>query len=243
VTGKPLDLHGSHGRLAATGRGCLIALREALDADGQSLNDQRIAVQGLGNVGSWFARVARAHGAKVVAVGDRRGTVVNDDGIDVEALVEHKRHEGTVRGFDGGELAAPEDVLAADCDVLVPAAIGRVLNEETAPNVQASYVLEAANGPCTIEGDAILAQRGVKCLPDIWVNAGGVTVSYFEWIQNNQHVRWDEHEVNERLQSRMVAAHEALRDAMREHDCDMRTAAFIIAVERVDAASNRRGFG
>jgi glutamate dehydrogenase (NAD(P)+) len=243
VTGKPIDLHGSRGRDAATGRGCVIALREALAADGERLKGQRCAVQGFGNVGSWFSRLASEQGARIVAVSDARGAVWNGGGLDIAALLDHKRETGSVRCFSGGQALPADDLLSVECDVLVPAALGRVLTERSAPGVHASYVVEAANSPCTPAGDRILRERGIQCLPDIWVNAGGVTVSYFEWIQNNQHMRWSEQQVNERLESMLVDAHRALRETMDEYGCDMRTAAFALAVQRVNAATERRGLG
>jgi glutamate dehydrogenase (NAD(P)+) len=171
------------------------------------------------------------------------GAVWKGDGLDIPGLLEHSRNAGTVRGFPGGDPLPGDQLLAVDCDVLVPAALGHVLTDKTARDVRAAYVLEAANGPCTFDGDRVLRERGIQCLPDIWVNAGGVTVSYFEWTQNTQHFRWGEREVNERLERFMVQAHPALRTAMREHGCDMRTAAFLIAVQRVNAATERRGLG
>jgi glutamate dehydrogenase (NAD(P)+) len=238
-----VDLHGSPGREAATGRGCLVALCEALQADDKRLDNQRIAVQGFGNVGSWFCKLAAERGASIVAISDAGGAVRQAGGLDIGKLIEHVQERGTVDGFSGGEAMPPGELLAVDCDVLVPAAVGHVLTAETAPNVRAAYVLEAANGPCTLEGDRILRERGIQCLPDIWVNAGGVTASYFEWIQNNQHMRWKEDDVNERLCEFMVRAHGAIRQSMRAHDCDMRTAALVVAVQRVNAATDRRGFG
>ncbi|HMI90322.1 MAG TPA: Glu/Leu/Phe/Val dehydrogenase dimerization domain-containing protein [Polyangiales bacterium] len=243
VTGKPLNLHGSLGREAATGRGCLTAIREVLAVDGKALSGTRFAVQGFGNVGSWFSRLAHEQGAKIVAVSDVNGGVFRGDGLDVPALLEHARLTGGVRGFANAEPLAGDQLLGVECDVLVPAALGHVLTEQTAPNVRARYVLEAANGPCTVGGDDVLLQRGVQCVPDIWANAGGVTVSYFEWTQNTQHMHWEEDEINQRLERAMVRAHKELRAAMQQHDCDMRTAAFVLAVDRVRAATEARGLG
>jgi glutamate dehydrogenase (NAD(P)+) len=245
VTGKPLDLHGSLGREAATGRGCLTAIREVLAADGKKLAGTRFAIQGFGNVGSWFAKLAAEQGAKIVAVSDVHGGVFAGDGLDVPALFAHARDTGGVAGFVQAKAQAlPGDqLLGVECDVLVPAALGHVLTEHSAKDVRARYVLEAANGPCTVGGDDVLQQRGVQCIPDIWANAGGVTVSYFEWTQNTQHMRWEEDEVNLRLERAMVRAHKELRESMHEHRCDMRTAAFLLAVHRVRAATERRGLG
>lgn len=243
VTGKPIDLHGSFGREAATGRGCISALERVLRHDGKQLKGARLAVQGFGNVGSWLTRLAAERGAKIVAVSDVEGAVHRGDGLDVEALLEHARQQGRVHDFAGGEPLARDALLGIDCDVLVPAALGHVLTEETARSVRARYVLEAANGPCTFDGDRVLRERGITVIPDIWVNAGGVTVSYFEWTQNTQHFRWNEDDVNTRLESFMTAAGDAVAAAVQKHRCDMRTAALIVAVQRVNAATERRGMG
>ncbi len=243
VTGKPVDLHGSLGREQATGRGCLIAIREVLKADGKQLAGTRLAIQGFGNVGSWLARLAAEQGAKVVAVSDIAGGVFRAEGLDIPALALHVRETRGVRGFAGGEPLDGDAIFGVDCDVLAPAALGHVLTAERARAVRARYVLEAANGPCTIDGDRVLAERGITVVPDIWANAGGVTVSYFEWTQNTQQLRWEEEEVNRRLERTMVRAHADIRSSMQRHGCDMRTAAFVLAVERVSAATERRGLG
>jgi glutamate dehydrogenase (NAD(P)+) len=243
VTGKPLDLHGSLGREAATGRGCLAAIREVLAQDVESLVGTRFAIQGFGNVGSWFARLAAEAGATIVAVSDVEGGVFCGTGLDVPALLEHAKRTGSVKGFANAEPLSSGEVLGVECDVLVPAALGHVLTDSTARDVRAKYVLEAANGPCTVAGDEILQARGIRCIPDIYANAGGVTVSYFEWTQNTQNLRWEEDEVNQRLDRVMVRAHKALLQTMSEHGCDMRTAGFLLAVQRVRAATERRGLG
>jgi glutamate dehydrogenase (NAD(P)+) len=243
VTGKPLGLHGSLGRDAATGRGCLVAIREALEADGGKIEGARFAVQGFGNVGGWFARLAHQQGAKIVAASDVRGGVYAADGLDVPKLVEHARATGSVAGFAGAREVSNAEVLAADCDVLVPAALGHVIDAEVARKVAAEYVVEAANGPCTLEGSDALEARGVVCLPDIWANAGGVTVSYFEWTQNLQQMRWPEARVNEELERHMKAAYKEIRATMGRLGCSMRTAAFALAIERVKAATDLRGLG
>lgn len=243
VTGKPVGLHGSLGREAATGRGCLFAVREALVADGKKLQGTRFAVQGFGNVGSWFSRLAHAEGGKIVAVSDVKGGIAAGDGLDVVKLVEHVKATGSVVGFPGSKPMTNDELLRADCDVLVPAALGHVIDEKVAKDVKAKYVLEAANGPCTLAGNDALEQRGVVCLPDIWANAGGVTVSYFEWVQNLQQHRWTEERVNQELERVMVAAHKEIRATMARLGCSMRTAAFALAVERVKAATDQRGLG
>lgn len=243
VTGKPIALHGSLGRDAATGRGCLFAIREALAADGKKLQGTRFAVQGFGNVGSWFARLAHAEGGRIVAASDVKGGVAAADGLDVTKLTEHVKATGSVVGFANGKPVSNEELLAVDCDVLVPAALGHVIDARVAGQVKAKYVLEAANGPCTLEGADALDQRGITCLPDIWANAGGVTVSYFEWTQNLQQLRWPEERVNAELERHIVAAHKEIRGVMARLGCSMRTAAFALAIERVKSATDLRGLG
>ena len=241
VTGKPVELHGSVGREAATGRGCLYAIREVLDHDGLNLADQRFVIQGFGNVGSWGARLLYEAGAKIVAVSDINGGIYNPEGLEIPAVWEHVRATGSVVDCRGSEPLSNEEVLTTPCDVLMPAAIGHVLTEDNAAEVQASYILEAANGPTTAEADAIFNERGIVCVPDIFCNAGGVTVSYFEWAQNVQKFHWDEQTVNQRLEQRMVAAHQKVRHAMNQYAVSMRTAAYIVAIEKVRAATDLRG--
>lgn len=241
VTGKPVGLHGSLGRDAATGRGCMFTIREVLKAQGKKLEKTRFAIQGFGNVGSWLARLVAEQGAVVVAASDVGGAVMNGDGLDVARLMAHAKEHGTVVGFPGAKAITNEDLLAVDCDVLAPAALGHVLTEKTARDVRAKYVLEGANGPCTAGGDEVLKQRGVVCIPDILANAGGVTVSYFEWVQNIQQHAWPEEQVNTSLERTMIAAHDAVERVRRERGCSMRTAAFIVAIQRVKEATDARG--
>ena len=241
VTGKPVDLHGSVGRDAATGRGCMFALREVLAHDGKKIADQRVAIQGFGNVGSWGARLMHAEGAKIVAVSDVHGAIHNPDGIDIPALMEFVSEKKTVVGFAGANAMDNSQLLTVDCDVLMPAAIGHVLTESNARDVKAKYILEGANGPTTVEADAIFNERGITTIPDIYANAGGVTVSYFEWTQNTQQLRWSEEQVNTRLDQHMVAGHKAIRETMEAHDIPMRQAAFVTAVKRVLAGTEARG--
>ena len=243
VTGKPIALHGSLGRDAATGRGCLFAIREALAADGKKVEGTRFAVQGFGNVGSWFARLAHARGGKILAASDVKGGIFAGDGLDIAKLVEHVAATGSVVGFAGAQAISNADLLKVECDVLVPAALGHVIDAAVATDIRAKYVLEAANGPCTLEGSDALEQRGILCVPDIFANAGGVTVSYFEWTQNIQQARWTEERINEELEKHMVEAHAEIRASMARHKCSMRTAAFVLAVERVKAATDLRGLG
>jgi glutamate dehydrogenase (NAD(P)+) len=241
VTGKPVGLHGSLGRDAATGRGCLVTIREVLKAEGKKLEKTRFVIQGFGNVGSWLARLLVEQGAIVVAASDVSGGVMNGDGLDVPKLLEHQREHKTVVGFPGSKAVSNDDILGVECDVLAPAALGHVLTDKAARDVRAKYVLEGANGPCTAGGDEVLAQRGIVCIPDILANAGGVTVSYFEWTQNVQQHAWSEEQVNASLERYMVAAHDAVERTRREYGCSMRTAAFIVGVQRVKEATDARG--
>jgi glutamate dehydrogenase (NAD(P)+) len=243
VTGKPLELHGSLGRDAATGRGCLFAIREVLASQGKKLEGTTFAIQGFGNVGSWLARLLHEQGARVVAVSDLKGGVFRGDGLDIPALFARARETGSVVDFPGSEAIGNEALLTVECDVLVPAALGHVLHEGNARDVRAKYVLEAANGPTAAEADQIFLERGIVAIPDIWANAGGVTVSYFEWTQNTQKLKWAEEEVNRGLERHMVAAHRAIQALMDEKHCSMRTAAFALGVRRVKEATELRGMG
>jgi glutamate dehydrogenase (NAD(P)+) len=243
VTGKPVELHGSYGREAATGRGCLVAIREVLSAASKKLEGTRFVIQGFGNVGSWLALLLHAAGAKVIAVSDLSGGVFNGDGFDVPALLAHAREHGRVGDFPGSEPVSNAALLTLECDVLVPAALGHVLHDGNARDVRAKYVLEAANGPTSAEADQIFNERGIVCVPDIWANAGGVTVSYFEWTQNTQNLRWSEDDVNEKLEEYMVAAHRSIHKFSSEHRCTLRAAAFALGVNRVKEATDLRGLG
>ena len=241
VTGKPVDVHGSVGREAATGRGCMYALREVLNYDGEALGGTDVAIQGFGNVGSWAARLLHEQGANIVAVSDITGGYYDPTGLDIPEIVEHVKVEGNLETYGDALSISNEELMALDCDVLMPAAIGGVLTEDNADDVEADYVLEAANGPTTYPADQILQERGVTCIPDIYANAGGVTVSYFEWTQNIQHFSWNEDEINAQLEERFVDAHEAIRGTMEQEDVSMRTSAFMNAIDRVCHATEMRG--
>lgn len=238
ITGKPIELGGSYGREAATGRGVMFALMEYLNDNGESLEGKRIAIQGFGNVGSWAARLLAEQGARIVAISDITGGQRNVEGLNVPALVSHVQATGGVRGFAGGEDFPAEDLLTSDCDVLIPAALENVITHENAPHIRAKLIVEAANGPTTPQADEILRQRGVTIIPDIYANAGGVTVSYFEWTQNIQGFRWTEDEVNRRLLDVMRHAYADLR-ADRQA-VSMRHAAFRLALRRVAEAIHLR---
>ncbi len=241
VTGKPLELAGSRGREAATGRGLLYVAREVLRDLGLPLQGARVAVHGFGNVGSHAARALAEGGARVVAVCDVSGGVRDASGLDLPSLFEHVRRFGAVRGFPGGDACTPVDVLTSDCDVLVPASLGGVLTREVAAEVRARVVLEAANGPTEADADALLEKRGVVVVPDILASAGGVTVSYFEWVQNLQHLAWDEERVNAELERAMKDAYERVAQVSRSRQVLLRTAAMVLALGRVGKATVLRG--
>jgi len=240
VTGKPLDLFGSPGRDEATGRGVMLALDEALRDQGRSMEGVRIALQGFGNVGSHAARLMAERGARIVAVGDHKGGVANAEGLDVARLLAHAAEHRTVAGFDGGDAFDAPDVITWDADVLVPAALEDAITADNAADVRAGIIVEGANGPVSPEADEILQQRGVTIVPDILANSGGVTVSYFEWAQNIQQFRWELERVNAELEVKMRRAYSAVRDVAKSRKIDLRTAAFVLAIQRVGRAATAR---
>jgi len=240
VTGKPLELFGSPGRDEATGRGVMYALDEALKDDGRNLSGIRVAIQGFGNVGSHSARLIAAEGGKIVAVSDAGGATSHPQGLDIPALLAWHASTGSVEGFTGGETCSSEAILTWDADVLIPAAMGGVLTRDNAGDIRASYIIEAANGPTTPQAAEILAAKGVVVVPDILANAGGVTVSYFEWAQNIQHYRWEMERVVSELEKTMRRAYAAVRKVAEKHKIDLRTAAFVLAIQRVGTAAQLR---
>ena len=242
VTGKPVEVGGSLGRESATGRGALFVLKEAARELSLDLTKAHITVQGFGNVGSWFCRLAHEAGSRIVGVADVRGAVYNSAGLDIPQLVDFVARNGSVDGFPGGERCAPSDILRMEADVFVPAAIENVITEEVARHLPVKVVLEAANHPTTPEGDLILQERGIQVLPDLLVNAGGVTVSYFEWTQNIQQFDWTEERVNEELYNQIVRAYHAVTARAQGGGLTLRQAAFDIGVERVARAVHLRGF-
>ncbi len=242
VTGKPVELGGSYGREQATGRGVAVCMREYAAIEGANPADIRIVVQGYGNVGSWTCRIAASMGFKVIATSDVKGAIYNPAGIDIGALDHHYAIAGSVAGFPGTTPLTNEAMLELDCDYLVPAAIGEVITSTNAANIKACVVVEAANHPVTPEGDHKLQARGIVVLPDVLVNAGGVTVSYFEWTQNIQQFRWSLERVNQELETRMVSTFRDLIARSRRDGTTPRQSAFDIALERVAAAIRLRGF-
>ena len=241
VTGKPVDLYGSPGRDAATGRGVMIICREALEEAGRSIAGASFVIQGFGNVGSWAARLLHEAGGKVIAVSDVKGGVRSPDGLDVPALFTFARESGSVVGFPGTDRITNEELLTLECDVLIPAALGDVFEPELAREVRAGMIVEGANGPIRPEADAVFRERGIRVVPDILANAGGVTVSYFEWVQNIQQFQWTEERVNQELERKMVSAYRKLRAIQDEADVPLRTAAFMLAIRRVAEATCLRG--
>ena len=241
VTGKPVSLGGSAGRREATGRGVLITIREALSRMGIPIQGARVAVQGFGNVGGVACELLHQAGATIVAVSDVNGGVIREEGLDFPALLDYVNRTRTVEGFEGARPCAPDEVLFADCDVLVPAALDSVINEENVDRVQARLIAEGANGPITLDADHVLEERGVVIIPDILCNAGGVTVSYFEWVQDRIGWFWLEDEVNERLERIMVQAFEDVWLMAEEHGIRLRLAAYMKAIRRVLDVNKLRG--
>ncbi len=243
VTGKPLDLHGSEGREAATGRGVVFVAEEFLKDCGSTLEGASLAVQGFGNVGWFVAILAHQLGARIIAVSDASGGIAHPQGLDVPGLAEFARLRRPLAQYDADSVShiSNEDVLVMPADILVPAALGGVLTPAVARNVQAKAVIEAANAPTDPEADEILNGRGVPVIPDILANAGGVTASYFEWAQNIQCLRWTEEEVNHRLKHVMTSSYATVRKLKKHRNLTWRTAAFIVALGRVAKATVLRG--
>lgn len=242
VTGKPVELGGSAGRDSATGRGAVFITTEAVGDMDMVMKDARVVVQGFGNVGSWFARIASEQGCLIIAVSDVNGGVFNSNGLDVQALSKHVAESGFVAGFPSSEDLTNEEVLELECDILVPAAIDRVIDAGNAGKVNARLVVEAANHPLTPEADEILANRGILVLPDILVNAGGVVVSYFEWTQNLYQHRWSEERVNTELGQIMSGAYGSVREQANRLQVSMREAALMVGIKRVARVVEMRGF-
>ena len=241
VTGKPLHLGGSLGRVKATGRGVFVTGREAARRIGLDLRGARIAVQGFGNVGSVAAELFAEAGAKIVAVQDHTGTVVNDNGLDLSKLIPIARTRAGAAGFDGGDKVLDEQFWSVPCDILIPAALEGQITAARAQQTTAKLVLEGANGPTVPEADDILAERGVLVVPDVICNAGGVTVSYFEWVQDFSSFFWDEDEINARLDRIMMNALHQIWDTADKHRITLRTATYAVACERILTARQERG--
>jgi glutamate dehydrogenase (NAD(P)+) len=242
VTGKPIPLEGSYGREAATGRGVVYMICEAARRHDIDPAEATFAVQGYGNVGSWASRIMQDLGAKLVAVSDATGAIRSEQGIDAHALADHVGDDGSVGDFEGGEEVSTEDFLETDCDVFIPAALGGMIHKGNADRLRCRMIVEGANSPTTPAADDILAGNDVDVVPDVMANAGGVVVSYFEWVQNLQHFRWDEDEVNERLERIMKRAFREVSERAEESDCSLRQAAYELGIERVVEAARMRGY-
>ena len=241
VTGKPIAIGGSLGRAKATGRGIVFVAREALETQGMPVKGARVVVQGFGNVGGSFAELIEEMGAKVIAVADVTGGMVNENGLPIAEMSAYAKKNRFIEGFDGGEKISNEELLSLECDLLVPAALENVLTAENANDINARVIVEGANGPTTPEADRILIDRGIYVVPDILANAGGVTVSYFEWCQGLQMLFWTEEEVNQRLEDIMVRAYHEVHKLGCDLKTDMRNAAMARAVNRVAEAIMARG--
>ena len=241
VTGKPISIGGSEGRSEATARGAVYTIIEAAKHLGTDLEDARVVVQGFGNAGSFSAKFMAELGAKVLAVSDTHGGIYNPKGIDPNKVDAYKRETGSVVGFPGSEGVTNSELLELDCDILIPAAIENQIGEHNAPKIKAKIVAEAANGPTSPEADRILFEKGTFLIPDILCNAGGVTVSYFEWVQDLQNLFWREATINARLKEVMVKSFNDVLDMSKKHKVDMRTAAYMVAVHRVAEATLTRG--
>ena len=242
VTGKPISLEGSLGREAATGRGCVYMFREAAPQLGLSPADTTFVIQGYGNVGSWAGRIMQQLGGKMVAVSDANGAIRSDAGIDANELHEHISKGGLITEFEGVESIDPDDLIAVPCDVFIPAALGGMIHEHNADRMECRMLVEGANSPTTPAADAILRDKNVYVIPDVMANAGGVVASYFEWVQNLQHFRWEEREVNDRLGTVMRRSYREVSGRAKEEKLDLREASYLVGLERVVEAARTRGY-
>jgi glutamate dehydrogenase (NAD(P)+) len=241
VTGKPLTIGGSLGRLEATARGGLFCTLGAMERRGLKAEDMRVVVQGFGNVGSYYSLFMQQQGSTVIAVSDSGGGIYNPKGIDIPAAIAHKQERGTLKGLANVEPISNDELLLLDCDILAPCGLEQVLTEQNADKVKAKIVCEGANGPTTPGADEILEEKGVLVLPDVLANAGGVVVSYFEWVQGLQEYFWKEDEVNAKLKEIVDKAFEETWHVHTSRDVSMRLAAYGLAVERVAEATITRG--
>ncbi|MBU0508085.1 Glu/Leu/Phe/Val dehydrogenase [bacterium] len=245
VTGKPLAIGGSAGRMMATSRGLLFCLRRAAAAHGEKMSDLRVAIQGFGNVGGYAAALLHDDGCRIVAISDVSGAYRNDDGIDVQAAMDYCAKNKTLADFETSGKARkfkrPEELLELDVDVLAPCALELVITMKNADRIRTRYIAEGANGPIEHAADKALAKRGIFVIPDILCNADGVVVSYLEWVQNRMGYYWTEERVNEDLERIMNRAFDSVYETSQKHDCTMRVAAFVVAIERVNRAAELRG--
>ncbi len=236
VTGKPIELGGSEGREAATGRGTAVITRETAEKWGINLKDAKVVIQGFGNVGSYAAKFLNEYGCKIIAVSDVTGGLYDPNGLDIKSLFDYNYENRTIKGFDQGSSITNEELLALDCDFLIPAALGSAINKSNVSSLNCKVVIEAANGPVTGDAADELWKRKIGIIPDILTNAGGVTVSYFEWVQNLQQFKWTEDDVNKKLDEKMIKAFEEVYSIKKEKDVPMRIASFMVAIDRVYGA-------
>lgn len=241
ITGKPLIIGGSKGRNEATAQGCVYTILAALEDMGIPANTATVAIQGFGNAGRIAARLLAEAGCKVVAVSDSKGGVYQPQGLDV-AVLEQLKDNASIADYSGAQHISNEALLELDVDILVPAALENVITSSNAKRIKAKLVAEAANGPTTPEADRVLSEKGIIVIPDVLANAGGVTVSYFEWVQNLQHFYWSEEEVLEKLQGNMIQSYQSVRDLAKQFKVDLRTAAYMIAIKRIASAMEARGW-
>ena len=240
VTGKPLQLGGSEGREAATGKGTAVITRETADKWGVDLQKSKVVIQGFGNVGSYAAKFLDEYGCKVIAVSDVSGGLFDPDGLDIPALFDFNYKNRTIDGFGQGRKISNEELLSTECDFLIPAALGSAINDSNVDSVNCKVIIEAANGPVTGDAAKALWERKIAIIPDILTNAGGVTVSYFEWVQNLQQFKWSEADVNEKLEYKMVQAFNEVYELKKKKSIPMRIASFMSAIDRVASAYNLR---
>jgi len=241
ITGKPINIGGSQGRTEATGLGTAICAREAAKKLGLNLNGSKVVIQGFGNAGTFAARFLKSMNANIIAVSDSKGGVYNEDGLDVEELIVYKQKSGAVKGFPKSKEVSNKELLELECDILVPAAYENQITHENANNIKAKVIVEAANGPTTPDADEILFKRGMLVVPDILANAGGVTVSYFEWVQNLTRDYWSYEKVTSMLEDKMVKAFNSVYKTAEEYKVDMRKGSMVLAVSRVVDAIKSRG--
>jgi glutamate dehydrogenase (NAD(P)+) len=241
VTGKPIEMGGSLGRREATGRGVMIVTREAAKHLKLEIRNATVAVQGFGNVGSVSADLLAKIGAKIVAVTDWKGGVHNKGGLDITKMLDYARQHRSIEGFPGGESIDNNSLFELPVDVLIPAALENQITMENAPKIKAKIIAEGANGPTTPDAHKHLHERGIFVIPDILANAGGVTTSYFEWVQDRHGYFWEEEEVNRRLENKMVEAFEDVLSTSQRYKTDLRTAAYIVAINRVATVTKMRG--
>jgi glutamate dehydrogenase/leucine dehydrogenase len=241
ITGKPIPIGGSLGRNEATGRGLAYTVREAAKELGINMKESTIVVQGFGNAGQYSSKLVQDQGGKVIAASDSQGAIINSEGIIADALMKHKKETGSVVGFDGSRSVSNEELLETECTILIPAALENQITKNNAGKIKAKIVAEAANGPTTPDADEILYKNGILVIPDILANGGGVTVSYFEWLQNLRRDYWTEEEVNNRLDKNITKSFHDVYDAHKKYNVDMRKAATLLAINRVAEATKIRG--